>query len=221
MQRYAAEIYRLQQDQLEVALADISAHVKTSTQAVSRMVKRLKHGGYLNHELYRGVRLTQAGERIAMPAIRRHRLVENFLVKIMAYNWAEAHALADTFELGVNDALEDRIDKLTGHPTRCPHGEPIPDKHGIMPTVEDIPLVEVETGWQVRISRVRTHEYDKLMYFAELGMVPGKVFYFTGCAPFKGPLRLYMDKQDVILGHELATALRVELVEKRAEHPAK
>ena len=215
MRRYAAEIYRLQQDHDEVPLADIARHVETSPQAVSSMVKRLKKNGYLNHELYRGVRLTSEGEHMAMPALRRHRLVENFLVKVMAYNWADAHEHADTFELGINDELEDRIDELTGHPTRCPHGEPIPDKDGIMPEVNDVPLVEVETGWQVSISRVRTHDYDKLMYFSELDMVPGKEFYFRGCAPFKGPLRLYMDKQDVILGHELATALWVELVEKK------
>ena len=81
MRRYAAEIYRLQQDHDEVPLADIARHVETSPQAVSSMVKRLKKNGYLNHELYRGVRLTSEGEHMAMPALRRHRLVENFLVK--------------------------------------------------------------------------------------------------------------------------------------------
>jgi len=79
----------------------------------------------LIHELYRGVRLTVKGEKIAMPALRRHRLVEVFLVKVMKYGWDEAHELSDQFALGVNDIVEDRIDELTGHPKRCPHGEPI------------------------------------------------------------------------------------------------
>jgi DtxR family transcriptional regulator, Mn-dependent transcriptional regulator len=104
------------------------------------MVKRLNQNGYLEHEPYRGVRLTPAGEKIAMPALRRHRLTEVFLVKVMGYDWASAHELSDVFERGLNDELEDRAFELAGRPTRCPHGEPIPSKDGIMPEVRDEPL---------------------------------------------------------------------------------
>src|SRR5215475_12393329 len=83
MRRYAAEIYRLQQDHKQVSLSLLSSHVESSTQAISTMVKRLRKGGYLVHERYRGVRLTADGEKIAMPSLRRHRLTEVFLVRVM------------------------------------------------------------------------------------------------------------------------------------------
>jgi DtxR family Mn-dependent transcriptional regulator len=209
MQRYAAEIYRLQQDSQFVGLAELSGSASSSPQATSRMVGRMKELGYLEHELYRGVRLTREGEQIAMPALRRHRLVEVFLVKVMKYGWDEAHELSDTFALGVNDQVEDRIDEITGRPTRCPHGEPIPSKDGVMPLVKDVNLLEVPSGSDCVISRVRTHDGDKLRYIAELGLVPGTPFHLLSCAPFKGPLNLQMQRQHHLIGHELAGSLWV------------
>jgi len=211
MRRYAAEIFRLQQDAPYVGLAELSEIANSSQQATARMVGRMKELKYLEHELYRGVRLTPKGEQIAMPALRRHRLVEVFLVQVMKYGWDEAHELSDSFALGINDPLEDRIDEITGNPTRCPHGEPIPSKDGVMPVVKDVPLLEVPSGSDCIISRVRTHDMEKLRYFAELGLVPGAPFHLFSCAPFKGPLRLQMKPQDHLIGHELAGSLWVEV----------
>ncbi|HLF75340.1 MAG TPA: metal-dependent transcriptional regulator [Anaerolineales bacterium] len=216
MQRYAAEIYRLQQDHEQVPLSMLSTHVESSAQAISTMVKRLHKHGYLVHEPYRGVRLTPAGERIAMPALRRHRLTEVFLVRVMGYDWASAHELSDVFEKGINDELEDRIFELAGRPTRCPHGEPIPGKDGVMPIVRDEPLVNVPSGSDCVVSRVRTHDADKLRYIAELGLVPGVPFHLLSCAPFQGPLRLEMKSHDHIIGYELSQSIWVE-VKKRGE----
>lgn len=216
MQRYAAEIYRLQQDNEQVPLSLLSSHIDASAQAINTMVKRLNTSGYLIHEPYKGVRLTASGEKIAMPSLRRHRLTEVFLVKIMKYDWASAHELSDTFEKGVNDELEKRIDELAGHPTRCPHGEPIPSKDGTMPKVNDVPLIEVPSGSDCVISRVRTHDMEKLNYIGQLGLVPGKTFHLFSCAPFKGPLRLQTKPQDHLIGYELASSLWVE-VTKRGE----
>ena len=216
MRRYAAEIYRLQQDHGQVSLSLLGSHVESSAQAISTMVKRLNKNGYLVHEPYRGVHLTEAGEKIAMPALRRHRLTEVFLVKVMKYDWASAHELSDVFERGVNDELEERMDELSGHPTRCPHGEPIPSKDGIIPKVVDMPLLDVPSGSDCIVSRVRTHDMEKLNYIGELGLVPGTPFHLLSCAPFKGPLRLQMKSQDHVIGHELAGSLWVE-VTKRGE----
>ena len=214
MQRYAAEIYRLQQDHEQVSLSLLSSHVESSAQAISTMVKRLNKNGYLVHEPYRGVRLTSEGEKIAMPAVRRHRLTEVFLVKVMNYDWASAHELSDVFERGVNDEIEDRMDELAGHPTRCPHGEPIPSKEGVMPRVEDIPLTNVPSGSDCVISRVRTHDMEQLHYIGELGLVPGTSFHLLSCAPFKGPLRLQTKQQDHMIGYELASSLWVEVTNR-------
>lgn len=216
MRRYAAEVYRLQQDLPVVGLPELSQTVEASLQATARMVARMKELGYLEHEPYRGVRLTQEGERIAMPSLRRHRMVEVFLVKVMGYDWAAAHTLADVFERGVNDEIEERIDELSGHPSRCPHGEPIPSKDGVMPDIIDEPLLEVPSGSDCVVSRVRTHDLDKLRYIAELVLVPGTPFHLLSCAPFRGPLRLQMKPHDPVIGYELAESLWVE-VRKRGE----
>jgi DtxR family transcriptional regulator, Mn-dependent transcriptional regulator len=214
MRRYAAEIYRLQQDHDQVPLSLLSSHVDASAQAISTMVKRLNQSGFLVHEPYRGVRLTAEGERIAMPSLRRHRLTEVFLVKVMQYDWASAHELSDVFERGVNDEIEDRMFELAGRPTRCPHGEPIPSKDGIMPEVRDEPLLEVPSGSDCIVSRVRTHDMDKLRYIAEIGLVPGTPFHLLSCAPFKGPLRLEMKPHDHIIGYELSQSIWVEVTKK-------
>jgi DtxR family Mn-dependent transcriptional regulator len=211
MRRYAAEIYRLQEDHEQVSLSLLSSHVESSAQAISTMVKRLNKNGYLVHEPYRGVRLTPEGEKIAMPSLRRHRLTEVFLVKVMNYDWAAAHELSDVFERGVNDELEDRMDELAGRPTRCPHGEPIPSRDGVMPVIKDEPLVNVPSGSDCIVSRVRTHNMEKLHYIAELGLVPGTPFHLLSCAPFKGPLRLEMKPHDHVIGYELSQSIWVEV----------
>lgn len=210
MKRYAAEIFRLEQDSPFVGLSELSECVNSSLQATSRMVSRMKQLDYLEHEPYRGVRLTQDGQRIAMPALRRHRLVEVFLVRVMNFGWDEAHDLSDDFELGINDMLEDRIDELTNHPTRCPHGEPIPSKDGVMPEVHDISLAQLQPVIRCRISRVRTHEPEKLRYFADLGLVPRIEFELRFRAPFNGPFRIHNGREEIVLGYDLAAALFVE-----------
>lgn len=214
MQRYAAEIYRLQQDHERVSLSLLSSNVESSAQAISTMVKRLGKSGYLVHEPYRGVRLTEDGEKIAMPSLRRHRLTEVFLVKVMKYDWASAHELSDVFEKGINNEIEDRVFELTGHPTRCPHGEPIPSKNGIMPVVKDEPLLNVTSGSDCIVSRIRTHDSGKLRYIAELGLIPGAPFHLFSCAPYQGPLRLQMKPHDHIIGYELSQSIWVEVKKK-------
>src|SRR5688500_945436 len=157
MRRYAAEIYRLQEDQEQVSLSLLSSHVESSSQAISTMVKRLNKNGYLIHEPYRGVRLTPEGEKIAMTSLRRHRPRGIFLVKVMNYGWAAAHGLSDVFERVVNDELEDGMDELAGRHSRCPHGAPIPSKDAFMPKIKYEPLVNVPPGSDCVVRRVRTH----------------------------------------------------------------
>jgi DtxR family Mn-dependent transcriptional regulator len=212
MQRYAAEVFRIQQDHPQVSLSHLAEHVESSPQAIARMVKRLTDSGFATYEPYRGVRLTADGERIAMPSLRRHRLGEVFLVKVMGYDWASAHELTDTFERGINDELEDRMDELAGHPTNCPHGEPIPTKDGKITFPKDGPLVEQEVGIKCRLTRVRTHDLDKLRYIANLGLTPGAEFTLVSRAPFNGPLRLQFGRDDQVIGFELASSLWVEKI---------
>jgi DtxR family Mn-dependent transcriptional regulator len=209
MRRYAAEIFRLQEDVEYVGLSDLAEEVHTSLQSASRMIARLKSSGLVEHEPYRGVRLTTAGETIAMPAIRRHRLAELFLVRQLGFGWDEVHEMTDQFELGLNERIEDHIDMLLGHPSRCPHGEPIPDKAGNLPQLQDRSLVELETGNSYRISRVRVHEPAKLRYLADLQLLPGAEFRLLSFSPFAGPVRILIGHSEQVLSFELAASLWV------------
>lgn len=210
MRRYAAEIYRLQEDRPYVSLSFLSEHIDASLQAISRMVGRLKELGYLEHEPYRGVRLTEQGEQIAMPAIRRHRLVEVFLVKVMGFGWHEVHDYSDRFELGVDEIIEDRIYEIAGRPSRCPHGEPIPTKEGVMPVLKDVPLTEMQPGKIYRLSRVRVHDPEKLLYLGELNLYPEARLELLSLAPFNGPVRVKLGRNEIILSYELGSSLFVE-----------
>ena len=104
--------------------------------------------------------------------IRRHRLVERFLVDVLKFGWHEVHDEADAMQKGITQRTEDRIDKILNQPTTCPHGEPIPTREGVMPDIDDKPLTVVPPGTKGKISRVKTHEPEKLKYLAEIGLVP-------------------------------------------------
>jgi len=208
MQRYAAEIYRLQQDHDHVSLALLADMLEVTAQAVSRMVRRLDAAGLVTHTRYRGVRLTPAGERFSLPAIRRHRLVEVFLVDVMRFGIDEVHPLADVLENGIDDHIEARIDDLTGHPRHCPHGDPIPDRDGRMPVLDDGPLSAYD-GTRAAVSRVRTHDGEKMRYIYRIGARPGAALEIVSRAPFNGPLTLRIDGEIVVVGREVADAVWV------------
>ena len=212
MQEYLAEAYRIayyQPDNPFVSTSSLAEEMHVSAPAVTRMVQRLKHAGYIDHAPYQGIRLTPAGEREALANIRRHRLVECFLVDVMGFGWHEVHDDADDLGLVVSDMLVNKIEEMSGYPKRCPHGEPIPSADGVMPRVIDYPLSEVEVGNDYVISRVHTHDEHRLRYFTELRLEPGKRFRLVMRAPFMGPLQLQVDGQTHFIGHELAGTLRV------------
>jgi DtxR family Mn-dependent transcriptional regulator len=156
-----------------------------------------------------GVELTELGREEALKEIRRHRILEVFLVDIMNFTWDEAHEHADELGQGLNDVITDRMAEMTGYPERCPHGEPIPDNEGELPLVEDICIMNLGVGHKGEVSRVRTHEPERLRYFASLGLVPGAEFEIVGRAPFNGPMRLRVGREEVVLGVELTKSLWV------------
>jgi DtxR family Mn-dependent transcriptional regulator len=212
MSEYLAEAYRLayyQDSNPYISTSALAEVMKVSAPAVTRMVQRLKEAGYLEHEPYRGIYLTSKGEREALMNIRRHRLVEVFLVNVMQFGWHEVHDSADDLGEAVSDRVVERMEQLAGFPRRCPHGEPIPTAEGIMPRVRDLPLSEVQPDNEYVISRVSTHDADRLAYLGELGLKPGTPFFLVSRAPFSGPLQLRLHNAVQMIGHELAGVLRV------------
>ena len=110
--------------------------------------------------------LTPKGQREAMVAIRRHRLVEIFLVKVMEFPWHDVHDEADDLGAAASPRLLSRMEAMAGYPKRCPHGEPIPNANGLMPVVKDQPLTDIEPPSEFYISRVRTHDPDNAHVFS-------------------------------------------------------
>ncbi len=209
MREYLAEIYRLQEDAPTVSTTSLAERLNVSPPAVPRMLKRLKSAGFVKHIPYQGVELTERGRDEALKEIRRHRILEVFLVNVMGFTWDEAHAHADELGRGLNDALTNRMAEMTGQPQRCPHGEPIPDEEGKLPEINDICIMNLTVGHKGEISRVRTHEPERLQYFASLNLVPGTEFEIVGRAPFNGPMRLRVAREEVVLGAELTKSLWV------------
>jgi DtxR family Mn-dependent transcriptional regulator len=210
MRNYLADIYRLSQGESWVSTTTLAQTMGVSPPAVARMVKRLDRLGLLEHFPYQGVKLTPVGTRAALLGIRRHRLVERFLVDMLGFGWHEVHDEADLLQDGVNQKIEDRIDEVLGYPSRCPHGEPIPSRDGGIPQLDDLPLVVVSPGTQGRVSRIKTHDPDKLKYLASLNLVPDTPYKLISRQPFNGPIRLAIAGQgDQVIGSELAAAIWV------------
>ncbi len=213
MREYLAEIYRLQEGSPTVSTTSLAERLGVSAPAVPRMLKRLKSAGYVKHVPYQGVELTERGRVEALKEIRRHRILEVFLVNIMGFSWDETHEHAEEMGQGLNDAIVQRMAEMTQFPTRCPHGEPIPDESGQLPKLEDISIINLGVGYKGVVSRVRTDDPEKLRYFASLGLVPGASFEIIGRAPFNGPMRLNVGQEEVVLGVTLTESLWVSALE--------
>jgi DtxR family Mn-dependent transcriptional regulator len=209
MREYLAEIYRLQEDSPTVSTTSLAERLGVSAPAVPRMLKRLKSSGYVKHVPYQGVELTERGRAEALKEIRRHRILEVFLVNVMGFSWDETHEHAEELSKGLNDAVSQRMAEMTHSPSRCPHGEPIPDEAGQLPEVKDIGIINLGVGYKGVVSRVRTNDPEKLKYFATLGLVPGAAFEIVGRAPFNGPMRLLVEQEEVVLGVSLTESLWV------------
>ena len=209
MREYLAEIYRLQEDTPTVSTTSLAERLNVSAPAVPRMLRRLRNAGYVKHVPYQGFELTDLGREEALKEIRRHRVLEVFLVNIMKFTWDEAHEHADDLGKGLNDTIVERMASMTGSPSRCPHGEPIPDKDGQLPEVNDTCIMNLGVGYRGVVIRVRTHDPERLKYFSTLGLVPGATFEIVGRAPFNGPMRLRLGRDDVVLGLELTKSLWV------------
>ena len=137
---------------------------------VSETVRRLTAQGLLGHEPYGGVWLTERGRRYALVMVRRHRLLETWLVRDLGYAWDEVHDEAEVLEHAVSDRLVERISARLGHPGRDPHGDPIPFPDGRVVRPEAVPLVELEEGARGVVARISDADPQALRYLADLGI---------------------------------------------------
>ncbi len=193
-----------------------------SDATVTQLFKWLGERGYVHYTPYHGVELTEAGNAMAVTLVRRHRLLELFLVRIMHFSFDEVDAEAEQLEHAISDQFVDRMDELLGHPTEDPHGDPIPDKVGevVMPASQ--PLSTVMPGHLVIVQRVSDDHPDLLRYLASLGLVPGALVRVEAVAPYGGVYTLRVGEQihavgDAVTQHVL---VRPTTSHSEYEHPS-
>jgi DtxR family transcriptional regulator, Mn-dependent transcriptional regulator len=204
---YLKAIYHLSLKGAPAGTSDIAHQLDLSPPSVSGMIKRLAEQGLLEHEPYKGVELTGAGRRLALRMVRRHRLLETYLVEFLGYDWDTVHEEAERLEHAVSDTLIERMAAALGNPRVDPHGDPIPGPDGTVVELVFTPLPEVEIGATVVIRRVDATQADRLRYLATLGLKPGTELTVLDRQPFHGPITISSGNQDHIVGHELAMAL--------------
>ncbi len=204
---YLKAIYHLSLRGAPAGTNDIAHALELSPPSVSGMVKRLAELGLLEHEPYKGVELTVAGRRLALRMVRRHRVLETYLVAFLGYDWDTVHEEAEKLEHAVSDTLIERMAAALGNPRVDPHGDPIPAEDGTILELVFTPLPEVEVGTEVVIRRVDANDPERLRYLASLGLKPGTILSVRDRQPFNGPITVTVGGQDHIVGHELAQGL--------------
>lgn len=204
---YLKAIYHLSLGGTPASTTEIAQSLDLAPASVTGMVKRLSEQGLLEHVPYKGVELTQAGRRAALRMVRRHRILESYLVAFLDYTWDTVHEEAERLEHAVSDRLIERMATALGNPSVDPHGDPIPAPDGSMVELVYTPLSEVPVGESVELRRVETGQADRLRYFAEHGLVPGAAVLVTSRHPFGGPVTLRTANGEQLLGAELAGLL--------------
>jgi DtxR family transcriptional regulator, Mn-dependent transcriptional regulator len=154
---------------------DVADRLSISSASVSNMFVRLREMGLADYERYRGTTLTEAGRLEALRLLRRHRLIETFLLECLGYSWDEVHEEAERLEHSVSDAYTERLAEFLGHPEHDPHGDPIPAKDGTLKPDASFPLAEAAAGQRLRVFRVGPEDAPSLAVLEGSGLLPGKV----------------------------------------------
>jgi DtxR family Mn-dependent transcriptional regulator len=154
---------------------DVAERLSIAPPSVTNMFVRLREMGLADYERYQGASLTEAGRLEALRLLRRHRLIETFLLECLGYSWDEVHEEAERLEHSVSDAYTERLAEFLGHPEHDPHGDPIPAKDGTLKPDASFPLAEAAAGQRLRVFRVGPEDAPSLAVLEGSGLLPGKV----------------------------------------------
>jgi DtxR family transcriptional regulator, Mn-dependent transcriptional regulator len=210
VQDYAKAIWSLaQRDDEAVSTSAIAERLDVSAASASAMVKRLESMGLVEREPYHGVKLTPAGERVALEVLRHHRLLELYLAEALGMSWDRVHAEAEVLEHAISPALSELIATKLGNPTHDPHGDPIPTAEGEIDEAPTQSLAELDPGSRGVFVRVSDSDPDMLRYLADRGIAPGDRFEVIEREPFEGPLTVeFAAGAQHVLGGALTKAMR-------------
>jgi DtxR family Mn-dependent transcriptional regulator len=211
VENYAKAIYALEQRDDTVTTNAIAERMGVTAASASGMVKKLDGLGLVSHVPYKGVKLTEAGERVALEVIRHHRLLELYLAESLDVPWDRVHAEAEVLEHVLSEELEELIAAKLGNPTVDPHGDPIPTADLVIEERATSALADLVAGARATFVRISDSDPEMLRYLAERGIAPGDCFEVIDKQPFEGPTFARFGDDVHVLGGALARAMRVEV----------
>ncbi len=210
VQDFLKAVYTLQQEAERASTSALAEMLSISAPSVTDMARRLTLAGLVDYEKYRGVRLTESGEQEALRVIRRHRLIELYLVTELGYAIHEVHDEAERLEHAVSDRFVEAVATRLGNPTVDPHGDQIPGPDGLVPPRQLQPLVGLPIGARARVAWFASARADMLQHLMDKGFALGSTVEIVRRDPFDGPLTVLIDGQEVIVGYTAATHISVE-----------
>lgn len=214
VQDYLKAIYDLTQSGNSANTNQIAERIGLSPASVTVMVQRLARlePPLVVYQKHRGVQLTDEGRHEALRVIRRHRLIESFLLEKLGFPWEEVHAEADRLEHAASDKFVERLSTLLEHPDFDPHGDPIPDQDLNLPPSQTMPLSEVATGAVATVRRVHTSDSELLHYLGGLGVQPGATVRVLDRVPFDDTttLRVEETRRESVLGAKITNLIQVD-----------
>lgn len=217
VENYIKAIYQgqtaLSADTRLVPMGQVATALGVTPGTATTMVKALAESGLAEYEPYSGVRLTAAGERLAALVLRRHRLVELFLVQVLGMSWDEVHEDAEQLEHVVSERLIERIDEMLGRPSHDPHGDPIPTAEGSMPAHQHDSLLTCPVGTPLRMTRIADQDPAFLRFVERNDLKPGQLIEVEWRDAAADAVRLVgKDRPAITIGTRAASKLLVESV---------
>lgn len=211
-ENYIKTIYSLSLDAGEVSVSELAKKLSVKLPTVTSMIKKLSGKKLVSYAPYQGIKITDKGKKEALSIIRKHRLAELFLVKIMKLGWEEVHEIAEQLEHVDSERFYNRIDEMLGYPKADPHGEPIPDINGKIVSPKSFPLREANIGASVRISAVTNDEKAFLDHLNSKGLQIGDLITVKKKEEFDGSVSiLNRAKKETMLSHLVVEKIWVEV----------
>lgn len=216
IQDYLKAIYELSPADEPTSTNQIAERLVVAPASVTGMLKRLASMDppLVDYHKHHGVKLTPAGKQVSLQILRKHRLLEQFLVQILGYTWDEIHEEAERVEHAISFRFAERLALLLGEPDFDPHGDPIPDRDLQLPEMKVVHLSEVNAGQHVVVRRVPTSNPALLRYLSDLGVQPGAEMQVLAQIPFDRTVRIHVNDKAVeqVLGPEINRLLQVEIL---------
>lgn len=209
-ENYLKALYRLSQEKQEIVVKDIAESLNIKMPTVNSMVKKLAEKKFIKYEKYKAIELTDKGRKQALTILRKHRLTELFLTKVMNLGWEEVHDIAEQIEHIQSDRFFDRVDEMLGHPQFDPHGEPIPDSNGKLPVYKTIPLSEGQLNTTYKLAGVASHDASFLQFLDSLGLTLGATIEIKEIQEFDKSMGVKLNnKQKTIFSNTVCRNLMV------------